>query len=1054
MSGEIEVTETPNWLQELEAKRERRVKARLGHESGAGAPCLKCGDKCPGLDLHFWRKCCKICKCAKEEHEVQDDDIYGWAQFQLLGSKPNKLKRTIKLPGKKDELELEWTPKGHNETVDKYLKTLPPEQLPVKGSQAAQDRKQLLQKQIPIHDIDPTLCHELSNDELKQMNDYISHVKQTSVGVGQIVSLSNIIKANLHMLNPSEAALIASRYPKGIPLSEIVKLQSQSRSNTLKPQGLNEKLDQLNLQERSNKTLPHFKPNAVNTTEENVNPWVSSNIRDVNYPGYTKDMGQVPTNAQFSAGLKPGQNRNYLASNHPGQDVNPTLDDKFMQNPNFDPKNTPSQFIHQGGHHGQPYPYKLDQQNVPIDENLENTLRKLPDQANSAFVPYNKTSSLRFGEKYIDDSPLRSPNYASNLPRHGTGSPSGYLPNEAPDQDSRPFGGSERSFMEDADPLPPNFAKNLARYPSGHKKNDQDQNFGTTTRNNTVTYENVEEMRRNNPQGLPSYIPGKYNVISETQSPTKIPTNVKDLAFSTYDPNNPNSRRENITAIPSEENMFAPPNVAYENYPPGYFDNQTSPYKQGMGGNQFGIPTGRYPDYNAALNKNAPYEQNSPGQFEKSYPSENISMQGPNVPLDSKNSPYDQNTSGLRPGQIVGPNSSSTNVGSMDPNNQFNENVPYKQFYPGDNIPIQDPNVPLDLKNSPYVQSTSGLRPGQVAGPKNTGSNLGLGNPYGHNIPFDQDPSRPRPGEYTGLGKSPSKVLGAAPGTGFDQNVPLGYDATKAPYPGSNAPGLQSFPYGAKPNKKLSELHPGKINVDEDYLQPSQVTIGAIQDINYPEIKAATQGTNDFYEDYSPESLREILNNVKLPDCHYCKKPFEENEFAVTIDRANVLFHAQCFKCAGCNQILADNVYFYNKETDNVYCGRDYAKVRGFPRCKACDELIFTKEYCLAENSTFHLKHFCCIECDKPLAGQDYTLEDEMPYCLPCFEHSKASKCSSCGRVIKPDEVGCNLNGVHFHAVDECFACKVCKKPLMGKKLLLRNDNLYCSHDCFGTDKK
>lgn len=46
-----------------------------------------------GLDLHFWRKICKNCKCGKENHDVNDDDIYGWAQFQLLGSKPNKSKK-------------------------------------------------------------------------------------------------------------------------------------------------------------------------------------------------------------------------------------------------------------------------------------------------------------------------------------------------------------------------------------------------------------------------------------------------------------------------------------------------------------------------------------------------------------------------------------------------------------------------------------------------------------------------------------------------------------------------------------------------------------------------------------------------------------------------------------------------------------------------------------------------------------------------------------------------------------------------------------------------
>ncbi|CAK8697290.1 unnamed protein product [Clavelina lepadiformis] len=42
----------------------------LTHEVGAGAPCLKCGDKCPGLDLHFWRKICKNCKCKQENHDV------------------------------------------------------------------------------------------------------------------------------------------------------------------------------------------------------------------------------------------------------------------------------------------------------------------------------------------------------------------------------------------------------------------------------------------------------------------------------------------------------------------------------------------------------------------------------------------------------------------------------------------------------------------------------------------------------------------------------------------------------------------------------------------------------------------------------------------------------------------------------------------------------------------------------------------------------------------------------------------------------------------------
>lgn len=87
-----EAPPAPNWLLKLEEQRARRLRTKLGHEAGAGAPCQICGAKCPGLDLHFWRKICKICKCGKEDHDISDEDIYGFVQFTLLGSKPVKTK--------------------------------------------------------------------------------------------------------------------------------------------------------------------------------------------------------------------------------------------------------------------------------------------------------------------------------------------------------------------------------------------------------------------------------------------------------------------------------------------------------------------------------------------------------------------------------------------------------------------------------------------------------------------------------------------------------------------------------------------------------------------------------------------------------------------------------------------------------------------------------------------------------------------------------------------------------------------------------------------------
>lgn len=96
MSTEEETAPVPNWLLKLEEQRARRLKVKLGHEAGAGAPCQKCGDKCPGLDLHFWRKICKLCKCGKEDHDITDDDMFDFVQFQLLGSKPVKSKGMCK----------------------------------------------------------------------------------------------------------------------------------------------------------------------------------------------------------------------------------------------------------------------------------------------------------------------------------------------------------------------------------------------------------------------------------------------------------------------------------------------------------------------------------------------------------------------------------------------------------------------------------------------------------------------------------------------------------------------------------------------------------------------------------------------------------------------------------------------------------------------------------------------------------------------------------------------------------------------------------------------
>ncbi len=102
-------------------------------------------------------------------------------------------------------------------------------------------------------------------------------------------------------------------------------------------------------------------------------------------------------------------------------------------------------------------------------------------------------------------------------------------------------------------------------------------------------------------------------------------------------------------------------------------------------------------------------------------------------------------------------------------------------------------------------------------------------------------------------------------------------------------------------------------------------------------------------------------NNVQQPinlstndqtsaiSCQRCHVNIKVGTVVVKAARAgkNVAWHPSCFTCKTCNELLADLVYFYHES--NIYCARDLAAILKIPRCKACDELIFTKKYTAAE---------------------------------------------------------------------------------------------------------
>ncbi|KAL8164275.1 UNVERIFIED_CONTAM: Prickle planar cell polarity protein 3 [Gekko kuhli] len=133
--------------------------------------------------------------------------------------------------------------------------------------------------------------------------------------------------------------------------------------------------------------------------------------------------------------------------------------------------------------------------------------------------------------------------------------------------------------------------------------------------------------------------------------------------------------------------------------------------------------------------------------------------------------------------------------------------------------------------------------------------------------------------------------------------------------------------------------------------------------------------------------------------CEQCGKQICGGDIAVFASRAGhgACWHPQCFVCSTCRELLVDLIYFY--QDGKIYCGRHHAE-RLKPRCEACDEIIFADECTEAEGRHWHMRHFCCFECEEALGGQRYIMRQSRPYCCRCYESLYAEYCDACGEHI------------------------------------------------------
>ncbi|XP_017796416.1 PREDICTED: uncharacterized protein LOC108577735 [Habropoda laboriosa] len=795
--NDTDTNDRPKWLLELE---NRKRKPRLAHEAGAGSPCVICKAACPGLDLHFWRKICKNCKCSKDDHDVDDEDF---PQFDLLFGTSRKYKKKpilLHINSGKEHAEeaFEWVPPDTTkELAVDYMRALPAEKLPIKGTFGAALRRQLLQKQLPLHDIDYKICDKLSDQEKKQFEKYLENIKKY-VGQGTVTKILSARPFDGSLVTPVNAT---------------------------------------DMQQFSPQNKPNIQSNFV----------------------------QLRTPSSFAP---KSSYKKHLYENANTQEV-------------YNSFETPSNCS--------------NIQNIPILEkyNMISNDSRIVKSESIKNAPYNK------GVHPIDFPKISSNN--QNIAK------------EVPTTES----------------LKPLYDAAVTRNPSECYKEaykDMLKNPSTSLSHSKSISDNVYDAEA---------------ILADALLPPSI-VNANDIIGSTLDEKDLMYIREKLTNKYSNQ------------------ENQgKTPYNT--------------PSFSRSLDSNNLCRNNGSG------------LQNINLPVNA-NKGTDKTVT----------------------------------------------TVPI------VVKTPSGIIPSQEIFQRIEGNTNDS-----ESVKTEKEIIKPN---LKTVHSNPLNVTQIANTSGkkkLSENASLISTITENPF---SLPASSSQMHLHSPNDKN---HQAKVN---SFTTPSTVVCSEkLQNQVFPHETLTTAKQSDQNSpniEYLKSTMKELTVDIaKSQKCHKCEEEIRAGDVAVITEKVkNAVWHPGCFVCNMCNELLVDLVYFYYK--NKLYCGRDLATLLGIPRCFACDELIFVREYTVAEGHNYHVKHFCCWDCDVPLAGKQYTTENDRPLCLPCYQKTYAKTCNMCEKVIAADQQGVTVKDLNFHAIGTCFCCYICNKSLLDGRFAVREKKIFCSKEC------
>ncbi|CAB1350832.1 unnamed protein product [Coregonus sp. 'balchen'] len=172
------------------------------------------------------------------------------------------------------------------------------------------------------------------------------------------------------------------------------------------------------------------------------------------------------------------------------------------------------------------------------------------------------------------------------------------------------------------------------------------------------------------------------------------------------------------------------------------------------------------------------------------------------------------------------------------------------------------------------------------------------------------------------------------------------------------------------------------------------------------------------------------------------------------------------FDCGECKESLYGRKYIQVEDVPHcIPCyDRLYANT-----CQECKELIaHNARELFYEDRHYHQHCFRCFRCDRSLADEPFTSQEEALLCNDCYCNEFSSKCVACDKTVMPDKdhyycVPCYegrfapqcshckkalaTGGVSYKDETwhkECFVCTGCKIPLAGQPFTSQGDTPYC----------